>query len=250
MSLRVAVALSVSVMVSGFVRAADIPTITRGQEVSLEAHLVPGKYVLFDFFADWCGPCRAIEPQVKRLASTHAENLAVRKVDVVNWDSPVAKQFRLRSIPHFKLYDRSGNLIAEGGAGQVLSRLSSALGGGGAGRGLVRAPSGGSSAVVPLLVLVAIAGVVAFLLLGKRMPAAAAPARPPARPGAGPGGTTYDPRVTPLWFVHLQGAFEGPFSVDQLEDLVSKRQITAEAQVRRRGDARWHRLQDVLEEAH
>jgi len=35
----------------------------------------------------------------------------VRKID---WQSPVAQQFALRSIPHFKIFDGEGKLISEG----------------------------------------------------------------------------------------------------------------------------------------
>lgn len=39
---------------------------------------------------------------------------ALLKVDIARWDSPVARQFNIRSIPHLMVYDRSGTKVAEG----------------------------------------------------------------------------------------------------------------------------------------
>ena len=39
---------------------------------------------------------------------------ALLKVDVARWDSPVARQFNIRSLPHLMVYDRSGAKVAEG----------------------------------------------------------------------------------------------------------------------------------------
>lgn len=93
-----------------------------GQTVDLNAHLAAGEYTVFDFMSDYCPPCRQIAPWMDRL---HAErdDVTVVKVDInrpgqrgIDWGSPVARQFGLRSIPHFKIYDPEGKLVAEGDA--------------------------------------------------------------------------------------------------------------------------------------
>lgn len=91
-----------------------------GQEMKLSDYLVPGKTTVFDFFSEYCPPCRAIAPHMERLHETHAD-IAVVKVDInrpdthgIDWNSPVARQYHLESIPHFKVYGPDGKLKAEG----------------------------------------------------------------------------------------------------------------------------------------
>lgn len=94
--------------------------ISQGQEVNLADYLVPGKTTVFDFYSEYCPPCRAIAPRLEKLHTARAD-IAVVKVDInrpgvkgIDWKSPVARQFNLQSIPHFKVFDPDGKLKAEG----------------------------------------------------------------------------------------------------------------------------------------
>ena len=62
-------------------------------------------------FADWCGPCKRLDPYLKDMAKD--PRIAVRKVDIVNWNSPVAGQWRLTSIPNLRVYDPNGRLLGK-----------------------------------------------------------------------------------------------------------------------------------------
>jgi thiol-disulfide isomerase/thioredoxin len=95
-------------------------TISKGQEVQLQDYAIPGKTTIFDFYSEFCPPCRAIAPLVKKLHEVRAD-IAVVEVDInrpgvegIDWKSPVAKEFQLDSIPHFKIYGPDGKLQAEG----------------------------------------------------------------------------------------------------------------------------------------
>ncbi len=94
--------------------------ISQGQTVTLTDYLVPGKTTVFDFYSEYCPPCRAISPRLVKLHQDR-DDIAVVKVDInrpgirgIDWKSPVAQQFNLESIPHFKVYGPDGKLQAEG----------------------------------------------------------------------------------------------------------------------------------------
>ena len=82
-----------------------------GARVSERELIAPGKVTVIDFYADWCGPCRAITPQLQRMSQD--PEVAVRKVDIVKWGSPVAQQWNLKSIPNMRVYDKTGKQVGK-----------------------------------------------------------------------------------------------------------------------------------------
>ena len=91
-------------------RGAPIEVISHGEQVDINQHLALGNGTILDFYADWCGPCRQLSPSLEQMATSDPE-IALRKIDIVNWKTAVAQQFNIRSIPQVNVYDRSGRLI-------------------------------------------------------------------------------------------------------------------------------------------
>ena len=59
--------------------------------------------VLVDFWAPWCGPCRALTPILERVAERYGDRFALVKVNTEE-EPELAERFRIRSIPHVKLF--------------------------------------------------------------------------------------------------------------------------------------------------
>jgi thiol-disulfide isomerase/thioredoxin len=91
-------------------RGEPIKVISHGAQVDTNQYLVPGNVTVMDFYADWCGPCRELSPGLEQLARDDAE-IALRKIDIVNWKTAVVQQFNIHSIPQVNVYDRSGRLV-------------------------------------------------------------------------------------------------------------------------------------------
>lgn len=97
-----------------------------------------GKYILIDFWASWCGPCRQENPELvnvyqefknnnfdilgvsldndrgKWLKAIENDQLTWMHVsDLKGWDNAVAKEYIIQSIPYNFLLDPEGKIVAK-----------------------------------------------------------------------------------------------------------------------------------------
>jgi thioredoxin 1 len=89
------------------VSAPDEPVHVHGA-AELEELVAEQDVVLVDFYADWCGPCKMLEPTVEALAAE--TDAAVAKVDI-DQNQQLASQYQVRGVPTLLLF--SGGDVVE-----------------------------------------------------------------------------------------------------------------------------------------
>ena len=109
------------------------------QPISISDYAGKGKYVLLDFWAGWCGPCRNANPHLVRIYNQYkdkgfeivgisldrSKDVWVKAIkddnliwpqmsDVDYFNGPAAKLYSVNAIPHMILLDKEGRIIAKG----------------------------------------------------------------------------------------------------------------------------------------
>ena len=84
----------------------------------------PGKIVVVDFWATWCGPCRMMSPELETLA-TKRDDIIVLKVDVTK-EQALAAHFEISSIPDVRFF-RDGKGIGRSVGFRTADQLLAAL---------------------------------------------------------------------------------------------------------------------------
>ena len=67
-------------------------------DANFEQTIKSNKVVLVDFWANWCGPCRALAPTISELAKEYSGKILIGKLDV-DENPATAEKFQVFSIP-------------------------------------------------------------------------------------------------------------------------------------------------------
>jgi thioredoxin 1/putative thioredoxin len=70
--------------------------------------------VLIDFFADWCAPCKTVQPEVEALAHELEGKAKVVKIDI-DKSKRIATSLRIQAVPSFMVFARGRPVAAEQG---------------------------------------------------------------------------------------------------------------------------------------
>lgn len=96
-----------------------IKRITKG---NFKPTIRTNKVVVMDFYADWCGPCKAFNPTLERLSKEYAGKAIVGKINI-DKSEKIANKYNIKSIPTV-LYFKDGKLIAKEQGAQSFHKLS------------------------------------------------------------------------------------------------------------------------------
>ena len=91
-------------------RAANLPetTGTTAQGMSLadfNAKTKSGNVVLVDFYADWCEPCKRMEPYLNKISQTMSDKVTVVRINV-DENKELAKSLKIDALPVLQLYEK------------------------------------------------------------------------------------------------------------------------------------------------
>jgi thiol-disulfide isomerase/thioredoxin len=103
--------------------------VTQGEAAPLTP--VPGKWTVLDFWAPWCEACKPLDAALKNRAKAWVKQLALRRVNIVDFDSPIAKQElpEVNLLPRIRVVDPSGKVAFEqsGPPEELLQKLDALL---------------------------------------------------------------------------------------------------------------------------
>lgn len=91
-------------------RKASMPETTnseiKGADMTTEDFqtlITSDKYVLVDFHAEWCGPCKKLKPILDEIATEYADQVVIVRIDV-DQNPTISNQLNVNGIPDLKLY--------------------------------------------------------------------------------------------------------------------------------------------------
>ncbi|XP_013114326.1 thioredoxin-1 [Stomoxys calcitrans] len=77
------------------------------------------KLVVLDFYATWCGPCKDMDPHVRKLTQKHKDQVIALKINVDKFEE-IADYYKVKSMPTFVFIKNKKRLSSFAGADEIL----------------------------------------------------------------------------------------------------------------------------------
>lgn len=71
---------------------------------------VEGKIIVIDFFATWCGPCKAMAPAMEEMKKKYGDRIDIKKIDI-DEEPGLAQQYDIECVPTIVILSPEGDVI-------------------------------------------------------------------------------------------------------------------------------------------
>lgn len=72
-------------------------------KIDMDKMIIDNKLIIFDFFAEWCGPCKKLKPELEALEAAHKGQVKVVRIDV-DKNKTLARELQITEIPVIMIY--------------------------------------------------------------------------------------------------------------------------------------------------
>ncbi len=91
-------------------QSAEVDSVQADSVAMQEMNDSKDKIVVLDFFATWCGPCKAMAPTMEKMEKKYAGKVEFRKVDV-DQEPELAAQYNIRGVPTIVVLSPGGEIL-------------------------------------------------------------------------------------------------------------------------------------------
>lgn len=92
-------------------------TLAQADSEAVKKSDAKGKVVVIDFFATWCGPCRAMAPAMEKMEQKYSDKIEFRKVDI-DKNRSLAQKYEIEAVPTLVILSPKGEVINKVVGGQ------------------------------------------------------------------------------------------------------------------------------------
>ena len=86
-----------------------------GEDFDFRSYLTQGRTSIVYFYADWCPTCRQVSPIMDAINAQYPD-YQVLFMNIGDWNTPLTQRYGITFVPYFRIYDKTGSLVAEGNA--------------------------------------------------------------------------------------------------------------------------------------